>query len=796
MLPGDRHGSSSDWRRFEVKPAACRGRLGAGMRGAECPGHPSAFLYAVVMDWTLFWTAMGSAGAVAGVAVAGVVAAAQARDARRHPPLEAGDRIRVVLEPPAGTARGAGDAVLRAPTGRLPENVRGREDLLTRLLALTAKPDGRVHVLVGLGGTGKSTVALRVAEQHARVDRPVWWIPAADGETMTSKLLGLAAELGAPHNEVVEARGGRRDAADLLWRLLDSRQGWLLVFDNADDLRLLTVDGNEVSSGAGWIRPSTTGLVLVTSRERRQPEWGRHAELHPVGDLSPEDGAQVLLDLAPDSGPVKDAQALSVRLGGLPLALHHAGSQLGSEFAAEQTFKAYTQALGERFGQLMGRGVTGDRAIVTKTWEISLDVLAAHGRPRARPLLRILSCLAPGVLIPGALLVPRVLSEALGDAGAALEESADALAALLSVGLITASPIPDRPGVTVHPLVAETNRLHLDDADLAGIPAAVARLITAATAGLEPQVAEHWRPWLQLFPHVHAAYGYIAARLGDADLAGLAGVSAHAAHALLWAGSYAAALDLAQYTLQHSARLGHDHKDILSVRDAAASAHRFRGEYAQADEQYRSILDDELRLYGPDHPYTLDTRFELARVLVIRGELTEASREYQDVLRVRLRDLGPDHSSTLSVRRAIAGVLARQGLLNEAEQELRGVLAVQQRTLGADHHITLNTRLDIAFAMERQGRLPAAEEEYRAVLADQLPALGPDHPSVLDARLSIAAVQAMRGMRRQAIREYRAVLTDQSRVLGPDHPSTQRTRRALASLEKASLWRAGELVSK
>lgn len=741
------------------------------------------------MDWTLFWTAVGSVAAAAGVAVAGIVAVAQARSARKHPPLESGDRIRVVLEQPGGSEHGVGDAVLRAPTGRLPEHLRGREELLTRLRALTSEPDGRVHVLVGLGGTGKSTVALRIAEEHARSGRPVWWVPAADAETMTLKLLGLGTELGAPHEEVVEARGGHRDAADLLWRFLDVRQGWLLIFDNADDLRLLTVDGNEVSSGAGWIRPSAAGVVLVTSRESRQAEWGRHAALHPVGDLTPADGAQVLMDLAPGGGTVKDARALSARLGGLPLALHHAGSQLASEFAAEQTFKGYAHALGERFQQLMGRGMADDRAIVTRTWEVSLDVLAASGRPAARPLLRILSCLAQGVLIPVLLLDPgalaKALAEALADAGGGAEDAADALAALKSVGLITASPISDRPGVTIHPLVAETNRLHLDDADLAGTPAAVIRLITTATTGLEPQATEHWRAWLQLLPHLHAAYGHLAARLGDADLAGLVCVSAQAAHALLWAGSYAAALDLARCALTYGSRLGHDHKDILSVRDAAAGAHWFRGEYAQADEQYRSILEDELRMYGPDHPYTLGTRFDLGRVLAVRGQLDEAAREYSDVLHARLRDLGPDHSSTLSVRRAMAGVRARQGRLGEAEEELRGVLAGQRRTLGANHHDTLNTRLDIAFVMERRGRLAEAEQEYRAVLDDQLLVLGPGHPSVFDARLSIAAVQAMRGMRRQAIREYRAVLADQSRVLGPDHPSTRRTRHALARLENA-----------
>src|SRR5262249_27536448 len=155
------------------------------------------------------------------------------------------------------------------------------------------------------------------------------------------------------------------------------------------DLGALTVGGNDASGGAGWLRQSDAGLIVVTSRERDPQAWGRHTELHPVGWLDVATGAQVLVDLAPDAGPPEYAEVLSERLGGLPLALHHAGSQLASPFAAERTFGEYARALDERFGRLMGRGADDDRAIVTRTWELSLDALAARGRPQARPLLRV-----------------------------------------------------------------------------------------------------------------------------------------------------------------------------------------------------------------------------------------------------------------------------------------------------------------------------------------------------------------------------------------------------------------------
>jgi len=71
---------------------------------------------------------------------------------------------------------------------------------------------------------------------------------------------------GRAPGEVSEALSGRRDPAGLLWRFLEAQPGWLLIFDNADDPEVLTVGGNEAGGGAGWLRPSASGLIIVTTR--------------------------------------------------------------------------------------------------------------------------------------------------------------------------------------------------------------------------------------------------------------------------------------------------------------------------------------------------------------------------------------------------------------------------------------------------------------------------------------------------------------------------------------------------
>jgi tetratricopeptide (TPR) repeat protein len=683
-----------------------------------------------------------------------------------------------------------GSAALRAPTGRLPRQVRGRDELLDRLTRRLNSPDGRVHVLTGLGGTGKSTVALALAEKAAERGIPAWWVPAVNAETMTARLLELAEDLGAPPGEAAQARAGQRNPADLLWRYLGQRGPWLLIFDNADDPAALTVGDADAASGAGWLRPAqrtTGGLVVITSRNREAATWGRHVELHQVGWLDRADGGRLLTDIAPRAGTADEAEALAERLGGLPLALHHAGSQLASEFATESTFTGYQRSLDDRFWKLMGghpaaghgQGRQDDRAIVTSTWELSLDALAAGGRPQARPLLRVLCCLAPAVLIPARLLDVTVLARLCDDDE---ESAADGLRALASVGLITTSYAPDGSslGATVHPLVNETSLLRLGTEDPARVGGTAVALLDAATGSLDAERPGDWPAWLQLAPHLNAVYPSVAAELTDRDLAVLAGVTQQAGRAFSWAGLATADLELAASALAYVDRLGADHEPALRLRYRIANASYDLGQLEQAEQDYRRLLGAQARVLGPDHPGTLATRYELARIAADQGQHRQAEHEYRQLLEAEIRVLGADHSDTLTTRYEIARMIARQGRPDEAEHEYRQLLEAETRILGPDHPSTLTTRRAIARVTARQGRPDEAEHELRQLLQAETRILGPDHPGTLAIRYELARIAADQGRPGQAERENRQLLEAETRVLGPDHPDTLLTRYQLA----------------
>jgi tetratricopeptide (TPR) repeat protein len=714
------------------------------------------------------WTVIGSVGTVVAALAAVFGLIPRLRGRRQASELSNGHVDDRTTRQPSG-------ALLPAPV--LGMEVRGRERVVEDLAALALNPSGQVQVLCGLGGLGKSTVAKAVAVRIAAKDRHVWWVPAGDAVSVTQLLLGLAKELGASRGQVEEALAGRLNPSDVLWQQLEDGRRWTLVLDNADDPAALAADGRPASSGSGWLRRTRSGLVLVTSRTGDPRAWGPVAQLYRLDPLDEAEGAQVLLDLAPRAGNYAAARRLSEQLGGLPLALHQAGSYLASPFATAATFTLYQQALSVRFAELMGHG-TEDRARVIATWELSLDALAEHGVEQARMLLQVLSCFASAIPVPPLLLDSDVLAERCGS----IAKVEDGLSGLVSVGLIDVVPTAEvgPQSVKMHTLVAQTIRYRAGEALPESLGMAV-KLLDAAACKLNLDNPEHAAAWAALVPHLRALQ-FLDVRLSAKAEATLATTAARLSLALVWSGSYVAALEVAESGLERRHGLPEDHEVILQLRRRRASARAFLGRYTEAETEYRQVLAAQQQVQGADHPDTLTARHDLGTTLIAEGRPTEALTELRQVLADRQRMLGTDHPSTLATRHEIARAIAAQDKPADAEAEFRQVLADRQRMLGTDHPSTLAARHDIAQMMAERGKSAEAEAEFRQVLAAQERILGADHPDTLTTRHNIANAVGAQGKFAGALAKFRQVLADRQRVLGANHPSILITRHEIAYL--------------
>jgi hypothetical protein len=424
------------------------------------------------VDTGLLWTAVGSAAGVFGTALVAWQVRLQVRE----------HRVRLHSHgdgEPMSDQGGAGLPVA-VPFGRLPAEIRGRDALLAELrrpLSRGASPirsvrrpqSGHTWVLAAMGGLGKSTMALAAAQTAQEKGWRVWWVTATDSAALARGMLEVLHQLGAPETVTQPVREGAPTAADRAWGFLNGAHmagnWWLLVFDNADSPAVLAGPGGAgPADHTGWLRPEPAGMIIVTSRNTDPRTWGPGILLRRLAPLDERAAAEILADLAPAIRDTDGQQArdLARRLGGLPLALHLAGSYLASPFSRWRTFAEYREALDstELPAALADLDETAAdaRTTIQRTWDLSLDALDASGRPDARLLLLLVSCYAPATPIPADLLQSGPLADLLaagpdspGGAGQGAEaELARRIRASLQdlavVGLIGAARNDEQPG--------------------------------------------------------------------------------------------------------------------------------------------------------------------------------------------------------------------------------------------------------------------------------------------------------------------------------------------------------------
>ncbi|MFI9237071.1 FxSxx-COOH system tetratricopeptide repeat protein [Streptomyces sp. NPDC053079] len=711
--------------------------------------------------------------------------------------LDTAGRSPMPLAPVSRLARGP-QASLHPPHVGL---VRGREAELAVLAGMLRRPQGRFAVLCAAGGMGKTTVAAQLAVQAEAAGCRVFWVRWRDGAELAQQMVQAALACGLPEAELEAARAGQVSLPDAVWGQLSRVQRWLLVVDNADEPHKLSPAGERVADYRGWIRPCGRGLLVVTSRDGSEQTWGPCAQLLRLEPLPVWPAGQVLLDAAPMAGSAEQARELAARLGGMPLALHAAGTYLAGPTSRYRTFASYHQALEEDLRHLLGAAHSSAshphvaRTVVRHTWELSLDQLAGEGNALARPLLRLLALLAQAP-IPLSLITPDLLSAVTGHDVTPVTLEA-AFAGLHRYGLLGLPHSPASTGpvsgnsdaaqVMLHPLIREINAVALtaDASDLTVWHRALAERLTTAAHEASRRGRAGWPAAVLLTPHLPLLLDYADPRTSTQHRTTLNA----AAQILQKAGAFSAAHLLHQRVLDVEAcTLGPEHPDTLTSRNNLANALFGRGEPAEAIRLLRQTLEDRARILGPEHPDTLTSRHDLACALDGTGEHAEAAGLLRRTLNDRTRVLGPEHPHTLASRDSLGLALDGMGEHAEAVRLHRRTLDDRTRVLGPEHRLTLLSRHNLASALTRAGEQTEAIQLLWEVLNDHARILGNEHPHTLASRDSLGLALDGMGEHAEAVRLHRQTLKDRTRILGPEHPDTLASSHNLG----LALTRAGE----
>ena len=225
-------------------------------------------------------------------------------------------------------------------------------------------------VLCGMGGAGKTSVAVEYA--HRQADRVRGGVAVAGGGS------GWAGGGLRRAGRASGGLGGLRDAVGRVHAVLARRCDWLLVFDNVPDPAAM----------AGLVPPTGGGRVVITSQFGSWP--GRQVLEVPVLDRAVAAGSCSTGPGRPEPAEEAAAVELPGELGGLPLALEQAGAYLQ---ASSRSVAEYLGLFQARRGELLNRGdPAGYDKRVTTTWALAFAELGGAGP--AAGLLRLVACCA------------------------------------------------------------------------------------------------------------------------------------------------------------------------------------------------------------------------------------------------------------------------------------------------------------------------------------------------------------------------------------------------------------------
>ncbi|CUU59250.1 NB-ARC domain-containing protein [Parafrankia irregularis] len=640
----------------------------------------------------------------------------------------------------------------------------GRRHLLDAVHTGLSTPGGRVAVtaLRGLGGVGKTQLAIEYAWRHAGDYQLVWWINAEQHALIADQLAALAASLELPATGNTPA-----DAAAVL-TALTRRDHWLLIFDNAGSAEALR----------RWLPAAPTGHVLLTSRA---PQWGALATPVDVDVFDTDDALAFLTRRVPDlteattPGPARRlGTSLIEELGGLPLALEQAAAYLE---ATGTTPDRYLHAFRSRRTTMLAQGkdLAYDGTIDT-CWSLALERLNTHN-PDAAWLLTLTAHLGPDP-IPLAWLTPEFLTRPTTSTDSTLGPDLDTLVGdLRRYSLIRR----DKHHIQIHRLVAAVVRARTT------FPAAAhtRRLLTNARPTTDHRDPTGWPDWAELAAHTLTAPGLDPTHDPAADhdpptRALLLSITDY----LRIRADYHTALALAR-DLHHrwAEVLGPDDPDTLRSASGLAMVLALAGERQTARQIYEDTLTRQQQILGPDHPDTLHTASGVAGVLFVIGEHQAARQLHEDTLTRQRQIPGPDHPDTLHTASGLAAVLAAMGELQAARQLHEDTLTRQRQTLGPDDFDTMSTASGLATVLATLGERQAARQLFEDTLTRRRRTLGPAHPDTLFTAIGLAMVLAAVGELQAARQLLEDTVTRRRRILGPDDPVALQAEEALRWLK-------------
>ncbi len=604
----------------------------------------------------------------------------------------------------------------------------GREDILQLLrdtfLAQHASPVPRLPLaLSGLGGVGKTQIALEYAYRYREHYHTVLWMHAASFQDLVVDVTAVADLLDLPGKDTANPE----QLIEALKERLTQLTRWLLIFDNVENLQLLT----------GFLPSEIKGQLLLTTRSQNT---GTHAHCITVESMDNNIGAELLLRraklIAIDStlehmaaADAAIARSLSEDMGGLPLALDQAGAYI-EETAV--SLSEYVNRYQEERRCLLGRrgSWVGDYSEhpepVAVTFRLSFEK-ACERYPLASDMLHFSSFLQPDA-------IPEELFRHDDSFKYGTTVFDEAIAALLRYSLIKRNT--EEQTCSIHRLVQ-------------------AVLIDDMTLDLQKQ----WRE------RVVRALNAVFPKEAFTDLRQCERLQSHALACAAWTeDELSPTVGVAELI----------HKEVVYLSE--------RKQYIVAEKLQKRALSIFEQHLGAEHPDTASALSNLGFLYYNRAENGQAEPLLVRALSIQEKQLGDEHLETVRIGQNLGILYIDQRRYEQAEPLLVRALSIHEKLLGTEHPDIARSLHSVAVLYIQQRRYEQAEPLLVRALSIHEKLLGTEHPDIARSLHMLAHLYLEQGKYKQADLLYQRAIRIWEKHLGKNFSGLPRQLQRSARL--------------
>ncbi|KAL3459246.1 hypothetical protein BJX64DRAFT_265080 [Aspergillus heterothallicus] len=610
--------------------------------------------------------------------------------------------------------------------------------------------------LFGLGGIGKSQIALELAHEiWEQSQASVFWVSASSIDRFREGYIAIfdrhiASEVDENCDKLTRVK---------YW-LEKEHRSWVLIIDNADETCLFEVNNNgkedcEDQAILNFIPDAQHGAILITTRNKAAGvkfTKGRANTLIEVQPMTREESKRLIKNnMADHYLEENQMDELSDLLGHLPLAIVQAAAFMQeNSISISEYIELYNDSdetkmdlLSEPF-ETLGRDTGVPNAVAT-TLIVSIDQIKTRD-PKALDILSLIAFLdrneVPKSLVQHKIMRPIDLVKAIGT--------------LKAFSLVSATG--SKGDFSLHRLVQLVLRKWLI---LEGQFEQKSIQAMELLAEVYPDATfENWKVCATYLPHAQSVLSLLPRLTGETRRRRI-----HLQEGIaffLWSqGRYQEAEDLDIFIVEEKKHeFGGDHPETLESIAGLAATYHDQARWSEAEKLDSSVVEARKRVLGPRHRLTLTSMANLATTYESQGRFEEAQDLRVEVLKTSKSEFGEDDEDTITCMTSLASLYLDQNRAEEAADLSQRALAWRTKNLGPEHKDSMTSASILSQAYKAQDKLQEAKNLALRTLKLSQDVLGQQHPETQTRKSILANIYLERGELDKAEMLYLEMIED------------------------------------